>query len=575
MKPLKAIKYLVLIATCLCVLSACAKATETEAPMINLEGSYNTAGKNPDGSGYGCILNVVSNDEVYNWNWTACGEYEGIGIQQDNVVSVAWGSANCNVASYVINNDGTLNAKWTPLDYKTLGSEVAKPTHTDGKLEGSYKISGTNPDGSKYSGTLDVSPDGGVFRWMRNTGEEVQGIGIQQGNVISAAFGSEGCSAVSYLINNDKTLDAIWAYVGGSALGSERVTPLGAEVTPKVEQEDSGEVGEVGQNTSDAPARPSAGCGKEPTSSSGLTGTIPIQVNGLDRVYLLHLPATYDPNVPTSLVLAFHGYTDSAGGMESGTGLSDHANKYGYVVVYPHATHFLGNSGYITSWNDLTCNASPGLEGPICSENATKYTFPTDCGSNVSKECNWCTCNDDLGYVKQMLDELEQNLCIDLNRVYATGMSNGGMFVHRLGCDMADHFAAIAPVSGTLARGFNCAPDSSDQISIINIHGRDDDYVDVTGKESTDGYFYTAIDDVMSLWASPSSQNCDNDVTTYPTIADGIRGIQCTQHANCASGAEIVSCWWDAGHAWPGGIKQFGNDMIWDFFLKNPKNIQP
>jgi polyhydroxybutyrate depolymerase len=173
------------------------------------------------------------------------------------------------------------------------------------------------------------------------------------------------------------------------------------------------------------------------------------------------------------------------------------------------------------------------------------------------------------------LDEAEENLCIDLNRVYATGMSNGGMFVHRLGCDMSDRFAAIVPVSGTLAKGFNCAPPASDQISIMNIHGRDDDYVDVTGKESTDGYFYTAIDDVMSLWASPSSQNCDNDVTTYPTIADGIRGIQCTQHANCASGAEIVSCWWDAGHAWPGGIKQFGNDMIWDFFLKNPKNIQP
>ena len=108
-----------------------------------------------------------------------------------------------------------------------------------------------------------------------------------------------------------------------------------------------------------------------------------------------------------------------------------------------------------------------------------------------------------------------------------------------------------------------------------NIHGRQDTYVDVTGKDSSDGYLYTAIDDVMALWASPPSQNCDGQVTPYPTIADGVRGMSCTQHDSCATGAEVVSCWWDAGHAWPGGTTPFGNDMIWDFFLKNPKNIKP
>ena len=353
--------------------------------------------------------------------------------------------------------------------------------------------------------------------------------------------------------------------------------PVGERGTPPAAtlQINKVQVGAVGQNVSDAAVRPSAGCGSEPTAFPGATTSIPITVNGLDRVYLLHLPPNYDTNKPTSLVLSFHGYTDSAGGMESGTGMSYHADKYGYIVVYPHATHFLGNSGYITSWNDLTCNASPGPEGPICSEKAASYAFPTDCGSTVSTECNWCTCNDDLGYVEQVLNELEGSLCIDLNRIYATGMSNGGMFVQRLGCDMADRFAAIAPVAGTLARGFNCAPDSSDQISIMNIHGREDDYVDVTGAESTDGYFYTAIDDVMALWAGPSSQNCADEVTPYTTIADGVRGMKCTQHTSCATGAEVVSCWWDAGHAWPGGITSWGDDMIWDFFLRNPKTIQP
>ena len=568
-------KFAILISIFLLTVSACGKATSEQNGFVNLEGNYNIAGKNPDGSNYGCILSVVPNGEVYKWYWSSCGDYEGIGIQQGNVVSVAWGSPDCTVVSYDIQEDGTLKAKWTPINYTNLGSEMAISTLKNGPLEGSYKVSGTNPDGSRYDGALEVTAEGNVYRWAWNTGNEILGVGIQRDNIVSVAYGSAGCSIVSYLIHTDKSLEALWAYVGTSETGSESVTPFSSEVTINTEQVNNQEAGEIGQQLSDAPVRPSAGCGKESPNFPGATSTMPIVVNVLDRIYLLHLPTDYDQNKPTSLVLNFHGYTDSAGGMESGTGMSYHADKYGYIVVYPQATHFTSKSGLITSWNDLTCNASPGPAGPICSEDAASYAFPTDCGPDVSKECNWCTCNDDLGYVNLMLDELEADLCVDLNRVYATGMSNGGMFVHRLGCDVADRFAAIVPVSGTLARGFNCAPDTADPISIMNIHGRDDNYVDVTGKESTDGYFYTAIDDVMALWASSSSQNCDENVTPYPTIADGIRGMKCTQNDNCATGSEIVSCWWDAGHAWPGGVTQWGDDMIWDFFLRNAKNIKP
>ena len=245
------------------------------------------------------------------------------------------------------------------------------------------------------------------------------------------------------------------------------------------------------------------------------------------------------------------------------------ADKYGFIIAYPDATSFSTASNTITSWNDLTGNASPGPAGPICAADAYQYAFPPECGEPT--DCNWCTCHDDLAFIEQILDELEQNLCIDRNRIYATGMSNGGMFVHRLGCDMADRFAAIAPASGTLARGFNCAPENSTQISIMNMHGTQDDYVDVTGAVSSDGYIYTAVTDVMAVWSAPKSQGCDLDITPYQTVADGMHGMICTQNANCETGAEVVSCWWDAGHDWPAGSNQFGNEMIWDFFRRNAK----
>ena len=140
-----------------------------------------------------------------------------------------------------------------------------------------------------------------------------------------------------------------------------------------------------------------------------------------------------------------------------------------------------------------------------------------------------------------------------------------------IGCSIADRFAAIAPVGGTLALGFNCAPEASDSISIMNIHGRNDLYVDVTGTTSSDGYLYTAVADVLSLWANADSQSCDAEVTAYETAVDGIQGMSCTQHANCQSGAEVVSCWWDGDHDWPNDVNMSGNQMIWDFFRSNSK----
>ena len=537
---------------------------------MGIAGVYSIAGKNPDTSDYGCMLEIVPVGDVYEWNWFACGEFEGVGVPQENVVSVAWGGDECSAVSYLVQEDGTLDGVWATFGQTTLGTEKATPTGDTDGIAGAYTVAGTNPDGSAYDGTLQVTADEGVYKWEWNAGGEFLGVGIQQENIVSVGYGSENCSIVSYLVQEDGTFDALWTYVGQTNLGSERATiATQAELPPTDVPMDEYAPQEI---ENDAPARPSAGCGTPSDIEPGQTGGLHLKVGDLERLALVHPPKEYDPNEPTSLVLSIHGYTGSAGGMES-TGMSRHADKYGYIVVYPNATSFESDSGMISSWNDLSCNASPGPEGPICSEDAWVYEFPPECGEPTA--CNWCTCNDDLAYIAQMLDALEQTMCIDLNRVYATGMSNGGMFVHRLGCDVADRFAAIAPVAGTLAKGFNCAPDTSTTISVMAIHGSEDDYVDVTGAQSSDGYRYTAMADVMVAWAAPESQGCDAEITPYPTHADGMRDWACTQNANCATGAEVVSCWWTAGHDWPSGSTRFGNDMIWEFFRQNAKHIQP
>lgn len=314
-------------------------------------------------------------------------------------------------------------------------------------------------------------------------------------------------------------------------------------------------------------ARRSAGCEVEAAFEVARTERLGMRVGELDREYLLRLPPNYDGETPTALVLDFHGYTDTAKSEEKYTGLSEHADRLGFAVVYPEGTAFLTPEGdSISSWNDLAGSASPGPEGPICSGEADKYAHPPECGEPTP--CNWATCHDDIGFIEELLDQLEASVCLDLDRVYATGMSNGGMFVHRLGCALPDRFAAIAPVGGTLARGFNCAPEVP--LSMLNVWGSNDHYVSQERPQSSDGYYYTSADDVLTKWAG--AQGCEASRQLFGTRHAGRLGLECVQHDACTSGAEVVHCTWEGGHDWPQSeVDHVGNDLIWDFFSSHSR----
>ncbi len=315
---------------------------------------------------------------------------------------------------------------------------------------------------------------------------------------------------------------------------------------------------------------PGAGCGAKPPVVPGDSITATIKVGDLEREYRLHLPKSYDPDTPAPLVLVIHGYTGIAEKTEMEyTSFRSSSDENGYVAVFPQGTGFEVGGQLLTSWNDGACNASPGPAGPICGEGAFDYPTPPECG--VPSDCDWCTCHDDVAFIEALLDELEATLCIDGDRVFATGVSNGAMIVHRLGCEMPDRFAAIAPVAGTLARGFNCAPGPGHPVSMMNIYATHDDTVPFDGTPASDGFFYTPTSEVMDLWAGEGSQSCAAEASPYSTSMDGVKGFRCIERADCATGAELVDCAWDGGHDWPrDGETEFASTVIWDFFERNP-----
>ncbi len=141
-----------------------------------------------------------------------------------------------------------------------------------------------------------------------------------------------------------------------------------------------------------------------------------LKVGDHERTYLLHLPLAFDGKRSLPLVVVLHGGGGNAPGAVDMTGFSEKADKEGFVVVYPNGSGRLKNR--LLTWNSGNC-----------------------CGYALDSSA------DNVGFIRVLIDELEKTRAIDPKRVYATGMSNGGMMTYRLACELSDKIAAAAPVA--------------------------------------------------------------------------------------------------------------------------------
>ncbi len=197
-----------------------------EAAKKDISGTYDATGTNPGGGGmYKAALKVTPHDDVYQFTWESGGKsYDGVGVQTGNSVGVAFTEGDngkgCGVVLYSIGSDGSLDGKTGYWGVNTMERE--KATRTSGSdLAGKYDISGTNPGGEKYAGSLEVSKqgDGYVFKW--NAGSEFQGFGIQTGDKATVGFGGKQCAFVAYEVKPDGTLEGKWGGPGSNSFGTE------------------------------------------------------------------------------------------------------------------------------------------------------------------------------------------------------------------------------------------------------------------------------------------------------------------------------------------------------------------
>jgi len=249
-----------------------------------------------------------------------------------------------------------------------------------------------------------------------------------------------------------------------------------------------------------------------------------LTVAGQERRYLVHAPRT--TGAPMPLVIAMHG----GGGADAASfqryiELDAVADDEGFAVVYPNAKG--------ENWND-------GRTGRLLVENAAG--------------------TDDVAFLSALIDHLAARMPLDLDRIYATGHSNGGGMSLRLGCELADRIAAIAPVSNSLAEPLRTSCEPSRPISVLLIHGTEDGYIPYAGGDvigAGDRGRVLGVDATVALFAAHDA--CGPPVTTVTdNAADGTKLLR-TRYEGCAAATEVVSDRLEGGgHTWP-GVQRFGD----------------
>ena len=179
------------------------------------------------------------------------------------------------------------------------------------------------------------------------------------------------------------------------------------------------------------------------------------------------------------------------------------------------------------------------------------------------------------------MDDLGGVIKVDLKRVYATGMSNGGMMCYRLAAELSDRIAAVAPVAGTMA--FEKA-NPKRPVPIIHFHGTSDTLVPVDGPGQKTPRFITfkSVEDSIQTWVTIDGCDKKPEITDLPVKVNDGTTVQRKAYRHGKDGAEVVLfVIKGGGHTWPGqeplvdfigkSTKNISaSDLIWEFFKKHP-----
>ncbi|WP_434043326.1 MULTISPECIES: alpha/beta hydrolase family esterase [Sorangium] len=223
-----------------------------------------------------------------------------------------------------------------------------------------------------------------------------------------------------------------------------------------------------------------------------------VTVGDTSRSYVVRLPASYTGSGPMPLVLDFHTLGGTSAGEADASGYRELAEQEGFLVAWPQ--------GIDGAWNI----------GPCCT---------------TSRDV------DDVGFARALVQQVQAEACVDVKRVYAVGVANGGGMAYHLACNAADLVAGVAPSAFDLLVESEQPCQPVRPVTEISFRGTADVLVPYEGgaQQAPNGASITFLGAVGTFerWAEL------NECTGTPSAEDS---DGCSTYSGCASGAEVTLC---------------------------------
>lgn len=282
---------------------------------------------------------------------------------------------------------------------------------------------------------------------------------------------------------------------------------------------------------------------------------------GTTRHYLLSVPARYSAEHRYPLILVFHGGGGNPDQVLKSSDILQRAEEEDWILVAP-----AGSGRFDGRW--LTWNVGFG--------------FAYAMRNHV----------DDIGFVRRLIESLKSDYSIDSNRIYATGISNGGILCHMIAARLSDQIAAIAPIVATAGgrakeqEQWTVPATPTQPVSVIAFNGALDQRVPLEGgwQKKATGH------DPVQMWSAKQTidfwvrhDRC-NPIPAVQT--DEAKQYRRLTYSSGMEGSEVVQyVLLNQGHAWPGGRKGYwradepsrlvsANDLMFEFFKLHPKKAE-
>ncbi len=274
--------------------------------------------------------------------------------------------------------------------------------------------------------------------------------------------------------------------------------------------------------------------------------------NNVNREYLIYIPKSYDESKQHPLLFNFHGGAGTAKGHLQYSDMRQLAEDNKFILVYPQGSRIdgkefdegqAGKGGKVwgTHWNP---------ELPSVPHNKSKA--------------------DDYGFLESMIDEIDSDYSININKVYLCGFSNGADFALSAACYLNKKVAAAASIAGLQSGEIIKSSTPTNPKGIMVVHGDSDSTRPYyNGLKRFGIRFNMSVPEILSYWVGI------NQIDEEPIKTSFTYGRQKIEHSKYldSSRKSLIEHYKviNGGHT----LFDFEvddkslNEVIWDFLSKH------